>query len=133
MTGTRAQFYNGLLLLATFFTCRLVFGVFHSYCAMVDLFWAVQTPPSLEKLGTGSMIFITQATPAPLWVALSYLGSNITLCFLNFYWFWKMLAAVRKRFVPSKEPKELVTEAEVDLSSVASGVMNQQQPKRRKA
>lgn len=34
----------------------------------------------------------------PLWLAFSYLGSNIILNTLNFYWFGKMIETLRKRF-----------------------------------
>ena len=69
----------------------------------------------------------------PVWAALSYLSSNLTLNFLNFYWFFKMVRAVRKRFEPSQETHEPVTEVEVDLSTVASGIPEKQPAKRRKA
>ena len=36
----------------------------------------------------------------PLWLALSYLGSNVVLNGLNWYWFGKMIEAIRKRFDP---------------------------------
>lgn len=81
------------------------------------------------------MLYVSQFTRAPVWAAISYLSSNVTLMFLNFYWFYKMIGAVRKRFVPAKESKkqhEPVTEAGVDLSAVASGINEKQQPQRRK-
>lgn len=44
----------------------------------------------------------------PLWLALSYLASNITLNCLNFYWFGKMIDTIRKRFqTPVVEKKEV--------------------------
>jgi len=39
----------------------------------------------------------------PVWLACTYLGSNIVLNTLNFYWFGKMIEAVKKRFKPGKE------------------------------
>jgi len=36
----------------------------------------------------------------PFWLAASYLASNITLNGLNWYWFGKMIEAIRKRFDP---------------------------------
>lgn len=36
----------------------------------------------------------------PLWLALAYLGSNVVLNGLNWYWFGKMIEAIRKRFDP---------------------------------
>ena len=41
----------------------------------------------------------------PLWLAFTYLGSNIVLNTLNFYWFGKMIETVRKRFQPPKETR----------------------------
>ena len=127
MTGSKAQLYNGILLLFSFFTARLVFGTYYSYSVMGDLWRSIGASPELEKLTTNAMAFVHEDTTVPIWAALSYLGSNITLNFLNFYWFFKMVAAVRKRFVPSKEPAQPVaaeplTEAEIDMSSITSGV-----------
>lgn len=34
----------------------------------------------------------------PVWLAVVYLGSNIVLNTLNFYWFGKMIETVRSRF-----------------------------------
>lgn len=42
----------------------------------------------------------------PLWLGFTYLGSNVVLNTLNFYWFGKMIEAVRKRFQPVKEGRQ---------------------------
>lgn len=34
----------------------------------------------------------------PVWLACTYLGSNVVLNTLNFYWFGKMIETVKKRF-----------------------------------
>ncbi len=34
----------------------------------------------------------------PIWLAVTYLSSNVVLNSLNFYWFGKMIETVRKRF-----------------------------------
>ena len=39
----------------------------------------------------------------PVWLAVVYLGSNIVLNTLNFYWFGKMIETVRSRF---QEPRK---------------------------
>lgn len=133
MTGSRAQLYNGILLLSSFFTCRLVYGTYQSYCVIGDLLRAVGVSPDIEKLNTAVMLFAEEKSHVPLWAALSYLTSNLTLNFLNFYWFFKMIQAIYKRFEPAGKPQEPVTEVEVDLSTVASGVPEKQQGRRRKA
>lgn len=44
------------------------------------------------------MMFAPQ--PVPMWLAIVYLGANITLMGLNVYWFGKMIETIRKRFPP---------------------------------
>ncbi|KAF2964519.1 hypothetical protein GQX73_g9060 [Xylaria multiplex] len=114
MTGSRAQLYNGLVLIATFFSCRLVWGTYQSVVIYRDLWAGVNQGPdflSADKAGTParyaeSMQFVTASTGVPLWLAIIYIGSNLTLNSLNFYWFFKMIEAVRKRFDPKAESKE---------------------------
>jgi len=130
MTGTRAQLYNGILLLFTFFTSRLLFGTYQSYCVFADFWRAVGASPSPANVDSATMIYVNDTTAVPLWAVLSYLASNLTLNFLNFYWFFKMIHAVRKRFEPQPES---VTEAEVDISTVVSSVAAKKPVVRRKA
>lgn len=44
------------------------------------------------------MKFTHDQTMVPMWLALTYLGSNLILHSLNFYWFGRMIETVRKRF-----------------------------------
>ncbi|KAL7944535.1 TLC domain-containing protein [Trichoderma barbatum] len=131
MTGSRAQLYNGILLLFSFFSCRLIYGTFQSYCVFRDMWPAINAHPA--KLFTQSpvMEFATAETTVPSWLAVSYLMSNLTLNTLNFYWFIMMIRAVLKRFQPN-EKHENVTEVGVDLSTVVSGVSRGSEPHRRK-
>jgi hypothetical protein len=139
MTGSKAQLYNGIALLFTFFTSRLVFGTYQSYVVLSDIRLALENlHPSPAKLGISTMIFATEASTVPIWQATTYLASNLTLNFLNFHWFFRMIRAVRKRFVPANKPAEVpvnetATESGVDLSTLASGVPEKVQGRRRKA
>lgn len=117
MTGSRAQLYNGLVLLFMFFCCRLVWGTYQSVRVSIDMWAAIQSPGSTPlsgnytaattKLVTDAenevMKYASANTTIPAWLALSYLGSNIVLNSLNFYWFTKMVEAVKKRFRPAKK------------------------------
>lgn len=47
----------------------------------------------------------------PLWLAAVYLGSNLTLNGLNYYWFSRMIVTVTARF---KHPKKVKTDADMD-------------------
>lgn len=42
MTGSRAQWYNGMLLLSVFFSCRLIWGVWQSAVVYGDMWSALQ-------------------------------------------------------------------------------------------
>ncbi len=42
----------------------------------------------------------------PIWLAVTYLSSNVVLNSLNFYWFGKMIETVRKRFEKKPEGPE---------------------------
>lgn len=129
MTGSRAQLYNGILLLFSFFSCRLVYGTFQSFFVLRDMWAAVNTHPTKTYSQSPVMEFATQESTVPSWLAISYVMSNITLNTLNFYWFIMMIRAVLKRFTPNEQH---ATEVEVDLSSVASGVSRGSGLQRRK-
>ncbi|KAL2261549.1 hypothetical protein VTK26DRAFT_3925 [Humicola hyalothermophila] len=126
MTGSKPQLYNGIALLATFFCCRLVWGTYQSAVVYVDMWHAVRRAPSPEYLAaafadpaTASdpdanlMFFSRDAGPVPLWLAATYVASNLVLNSLNWYWFFKMIRAVRKRFEPPPpaKPEKLPADA----------------------
>ena len=141
MTGSRLQLYNGILLLTTFFSCRLVWGTWQTIYVTQDVATALfssplsSSPPStswylyhhnnkgldhslnMDSNITGSnhvhppaigsqsmsaleeiMRFVDSDPKVPIWLALMYLFANVLLTCLNFYWFTKMIDAVRKRF-----------------------------------
>ena len=127
MTGGNLQFYNGITLLATFFCSRLVWGTWQSVRVFRDIWEVMQsTVPTVRDphSSPASSIFIPRdgqlclgkescvlaqsevmkfamaghASSVPLWLAGAYLGSNIILHSLNFYWFGRMIETVRKRF-----------------------------------
>lgn len=116
MTGSRAQLYNGIVLLVTFFACRLVWGTYQSVRVYQDVWAALQAPGTLVATDTVSKVAMRQSADptdevmrfegdriVPVWLACTYLGSNIVLNTLNFYWFGKMIEAVKKRFQPTKK------------------------------
>jgi len=99
LTGSKYQLYNGLLLIATFFCCRVIWGPIQAFAVFRDIYTAWKNPslPSTTQEG-----ILLHATTVPVWLGLAYLGSNTILNFLNFYWFGKMIEAVTKRFTPAK-------------------------------
>ncbi|PQE03157.1 hypothetical protein CJF30_00005662 [Rutstroemia sp. NJR-2017a BBW] len=128
MTGSKPQLYNGIALLITFFSCRLVWGTYQSVRVYQDVWKALHNAPATSKinidnLANGSASTLSAAAGhsaapihndimkyageefVPLWLAITYLASNLVLNTLNFYWFGKMIEAVRKRFQPPKEAR----------------------------
>lgn len=110
-TGTKLQLYNGIILLFTFFSARLIWGVGQSAVVWYDMYRALFTAPNTEYMsitpadeqlpGTEDiMAYAKEAGPLPFWLAGIYLASNITLNTLNVFWFGKMIKAVQKRFEP---------------------------------
>ncbi|KAK6343189.1 hypothetical protein TWF730_010789 [Orbilia blumenaviensis] len=93
MTGSSLQLANGICLLVVFFSCRLVYGTYSSFRVGSDIYFAWQSPPH-EIVDQGRVV--------PAWLALSYVTSNLILHFLNFYWFGKMIDALRRRFDSTK-------------------------------
>ncbi|RKF53103.1 putative TLC domain-containing protein C17A2.02c [Erysiphe neolycopersici] len=126
MTGSRAQLYNGIFLLFTFFCCRLLWGTYQSIRVYQDIWAALHYQPPIDKIDFNpiSTVDITGITSkqtsdslhqphlmgysssqyVPVWLSLIYLGSNLVLNFLNFYWFRLMIATLRKRF-DQQDPK----------------------------
>jgi TLC domain len=112
MTGSRAQLVNGILLLATFAGCRLVWGVYQSALIYNDVWqaWHATTPFAnrcsafFRTTGLGALVNVPLACRVlPTWLGVVYVGANTVLTLLNFYWYAKMVAAVRKRFEPRRK------------------------------
>lgn len=128
MTGSRAQWYNGMLLLASFLGCRLLWGTYQSARVYRDV-WIVMRAPQDQRLA--DMIIDTFQTDAesrhvmqhlanfdlPHWLVGVYLASNIALNSLNFYWYSKMIRTVLSRFQHTGQLKatELNESAKKDI------------------
>ena len=125
MTGSKAQLVNGLMLITTFFCCRLVWGSWQSIVVFSDIFYAMRQPGTMVSVGQEHNATIVASTDPtkevmrfaheetlPMWLAGAYLASNIVLNALNWFWFEKMIAAVRKRFTPSKEKTKIEVDAD---------------------
>ena len=50
----------------------------------------------------------------PLWLAASYLASNIVLNILNVHWLGRMIETIRKRFEPAEKQKAKKEDADTD-------------------
>ncbi|KAF4548104.1 TLC domain-containing protein 3 [Elsinoe fawcettii] len=113
LTGSFYQWVNGLILIATFFSCRLVWGNYNSVIVFHDMWtayksgkittagqlWPEGKPPG-QFTDENDIFRFTVGRQLPLWLAASYLGANLVLNSLNVYWMGKMIETIRKRFDP---------------------------------
>jgi hypothetical protein len=99
MTGTKAQLYNGLTLLVVFFCCRLVWGAYSSFNIYRDVWNALHLSTAQKMKANGELMHLAGDRSLPLWLVVLYMGGHVTLQALNVFWFGKMIAAVKKRFV----------------------------------
>jgi len=91
MTGSTTQLVNGVALITSFGSSRLLWGTYQSVRMYQDIWLAFKTPGGL---------------PVPPWLAIAYVISNTTLSVLNFYWFGKMVQALMKRFEESSDQND---------------------------
>ena len=99
MTGTKAQLYNGLALLGVFFSCRLVWGAYSSFNIYRDVWNALHLGSDAKFETNNELMRYAGDRSLPLWLVVLYGSGHVTLQALNVFWFGKMIAAVRKRFV----------------------------------
>ncbi|KAJ7444841.1 TLC domain-containing protein [Mycena latifolia] len=84
-TGGTFQLVNGVFLVATFFSVRLMYGGFTSYQFFQTLYTGRHEIPRAAIVLTGV--------------------GNVLLQGLNWFWLGKMIASLRKRFTPPKVGK----------------------------
>jgi TLC domain len=135
MTGSKAQLYNGIALLATFFSCRLVWGSYQTVIVYSDMWRATWNAPDASHTAVAygnstdpnvnMMAFVTDPAPVPVWLVSLYVASNIVLNILNWHWFFKMITAVKKRFEPPKEDKK---EKSLDGAAIGSSTATGEKP-----
>lgn len=117
LTGSTLQLVNAAFLLTTFFSARCVWGTYQSYYIYQDL-WKALTISDVERplavaagMAQGQVYDVLMGGgvgdgSVPWWLAGLYAGSNSVLSLLQFYWFGKMVQAVRKRFDGGEEAKK---------------------------
>ncbi|KAL2913661.1 hypothetical protein HK105_206821 [Polyrhizophydium stewartii] len=77
-TGTRLQWINGIFLITTFFSVRIVFGFYQSYRYFATCYalWDI----------------------VPKHLFYFYATADTILCSLNLWWFWRMIQSITSRF-----------------------------------
>ena len=158
MTGSLPQLINGICLITTFFSCRLVWGTYMTILVFGDVWKALNYAPTNSLVnndisakyiyndGIAASTTTKSAADAevmrfvplhsetnqldlriPLWLAASYLASNLVLHGLNVFWFGRMIETIRKRFDPPFGTRRTVVENEKEdvkmaVTSAAEGL-----------
>ncbi|CUS15579.1 unnamed protein product [Tuber aestivum] len=116
MTGSLLQLINGFFLLTSFFCCRLIWGTWNALLVFGDLLALYKNPPpALRPLDHDPIqpdhpetdeivVHAFAGKDLPFWLFMAYLGSNIILNLLNYYWFCRMIQTVSARFTKKEEP-----------------------------
>lgn len=100
MTGSKAQLYNGFVLISVFFSARLVWGAYSSFNIYRDVFNALFITSEMKFDSRPEMMMFGKDRSLPIWLVVLYLGGHVTLQVLNVFWLGKMIAAIKKRFTP---------------------------------
>ena len=131
MTGSRPQWYNGILLLSSFFCCRLLWGTYQSIRVYQDVWAALHYDPAGRSNAvfkpSGDALEIMRFAGnyvVPTWLACVYLGSNVVLNTLNFYWFGKMIETIKKRFQEKSGDRKGHEETSKDEGVMVEGLMD---------
>jgi len=105
MTGTKVQLYNGLALLGVFFSCRLVWGAYSSFNIYKDVWSALHFADAMRSSKNEEIMMFGEDHALPMWLVVLYMSGHVILQCLNVFWFGKMIAAVKKRFVKTGKKK----------------------------
>lgn len=120
LTGSTTQWYNGIVLIITFFSCRLAWGSYLTINFFKDVWTAIQADQEQQSISYGVVKpggEVAMQKMLPYWVAALFCAGNLGLTSLNFFWFSKMIEAVRKRF----RPQEGGTKEDGQAAKSASG------------
>jgi hypothetical protein len=105
LTGSAVQLYNGIALIVMFFSCRLVWGTYLTFHFFGDVWTATRADREQQAISHGVVKpggEMAMQGSLPIWMAVAFCVGNLGLTGLNFFWFSKMIEAVRKRFRPQE-------------------------------
>jgi hypothetical protein len=93
LTGSLFQLANGLVLMITFFSCRVIWGWYITYYFIGTNSFVLRA----HILGDLYVARQTRPEDSPLWLTGIFVVSNLFLNSLNIYWFAKMVDSLRRR------------------------------------
>ena len=96
--GSTFQIVNGVLLVVTFASCRLLWGSYLTVVFFRDVWTALHAPqPSWTEYNYSPVEKPLILEPqAPWWLAIVFMLTNAVVMSLSAFWFTKMIATLRK-------------------------------------
>lgn len=108
LAGSKIQMVNGIVLMITFASCRLLWGTYMTFIFFGDVWTAVQADkPSFTLYDySPSEPPLALEHRAPGWVAVAFMCTHTVVMSLSIFWFSKMVATVRKHGKSKGDDKE---------------------------
>ncbi|OBT44829.1 hypothetical protein VE00_05001 [Pseudogymnoascus sp. WSF 3629] len=108
LAGSKIQMVNGIVLMITFASCRLLWGTYMTFTFFGDVWTAVQADkPSFTLYDySPSEPPLALEHRAPGWVAVAFMCTHTVVMSLSIFWFSKMVATVRKHGKSKGDGKE---------------------------
>ncbi|KAG0646331.1 putative TLC domain-containing [Hyphodiscus hymeniophilus] len=103
MEGSRAQLINGIFLVVTFLSVRIIYGSYTMYWLFSDIYRAV-TETTYEPMvySTGGKAWqLKTPLQLPMWIVVMHLLAETTIFVLNYVWFYKMVNLLLRRIARS--------------------------------
>ncbi|KAF2500251.1 DUF887-domain-containing protein [Lophium mytilinum] len=103
--GSRVQVINGMLLITTFFTCRLVWGSYLTFVFFRDVWTALHAEQSHQTTYVldAKVQSLDLEHRAPWWLACLFMVTNSVVMGLSTFWFVKMVDTVRRHSSGERE------------------------------
>lgn len=107
LAGTRLQMVNGIVLMITFASCRLLWGSYMTFTFFGDVWTAIHAERPSFTLYDYSPLEQPLALEhhAPGWVAISFMFTHTVVMSLSVFWFSKMVTTVRKHVTSQNRKK----------------------------
>ena len=95
--GSTLQIINGMLLVVTFASCRLIWGSYLTFVFFRDVWTALHAPQSSWTEYNYSPVErpLILEHQAPWWLAIMFMITNAVIMSLSAFWFTKMIATLR--------------------------------------
>lgn len=97
MDGSRIQIINGALLVITFFSIRIIYGLYSTSWLLWDIYSAVTIREQTIHSERKKLSQLEFSPRLPVWIIIMHIAAQVTLHSLNFVWFTKIVQLFLRR------------------------------------